>query len=364
MKKKKRIVQKESLENKVCVYNEIVSEKKEDHSNVIRNLHIFSIISLISIISSIVIRLLIPDQSMINCLLAFIVFYYMHFHMLNKSKRDAVVVLLNAGAIYPTYKFLLEHNPLDMIELSSNYQITNILYFYTSFVAVTISLNSYKKIIYAANTFFDILKITETVNGLFKVILLYFTTIPTIIIICIFYIKYMENKNQNLSDVTTLFNIMFFSIYIIPLTITIYSIFRNLVKKDYKIRDRVINLIQRYENKINSLEYSIYKHFNYDMMKNTEFFSGVKLHIINIIMTMFIRYGILLSLFVAHYSMTNYYFFYTITNDEYCINIEKNASIVKLENGNVLKLIKKDNGPLYFTEYECKKKMRNIKVNR
>lgn len=295
------------------------------------------------------------------------VFYYISIIVYEKTLNSLKSVILNVIGMIGFYNLLLSYNPLSMVEISSDYFISNILYLYLSFLLFSLDFNISKKLIFLIDIIVVFLNKIKTISKI-KVVLL--------ILLIGMFIRYCMKNNGEL---------------IIPIiTLSTLSIFIILFKEkiSYKDTDNYLKLrdqlgeLRKFEYLEKIIEW-ILEIFKIEKLKPLKSTNGKdKLNKINIFFIVFVKYIMPYNILLMYYEFNyEYYNMYKISNGNYCIIAEdkiknENVQIIKLKNGNILKprekveyidvemygnIVKKPKTNHYLTEQSCEKEKINIK---
>lgn len=301
----------------------------------------------------------------------FIPIYY--FSMLLIYGYSIKELTLNFLSIITIYNFALEFNPLKMVEISSDYYISNILYFYLSFLIVTFNFKLYERLSNGIDILFGQL-IYLRANPYIAYPILGFTLFMyTWAAIIIF-------KLANFHEmVIPTFVFLFWSTVILLLFSMIIDVKRE--KKSSKILSYIEKKekITKYEDKINKAVSSFLdiinikrfgdlkdeKNDKIEKIKGSRIRIRILLHIILIKITKL--YPLLLLIILTNNYA--YYGMYLEKNEKYCKEVDKEiyekSLIVKLKDGDILRM---DNDiekkySFILNQISCEKQKNLIKVS-
>lgn len=295
-------------------------------------------------------------------------YYISMLFMYGYSIKEMTVNFLSLITIY---NFALEFNPLNMIKISSDYYISNVLYFHISFLIVTFNFKIYERL----SNFIDIIFGQLTYLRAYPCIAypaLAFTLIMyTLVVILIF-------KLANFPEIIIpIFALLFW--------LTMFILFISMItdiRRDKK-SSKLLSYLEKkekttkYEDKINKAVTSFLDIINIKRLgdqndhtkskkeKLKESKTKILLHTVLIKITKL--YPLLMLIILTNNYA--YYGMYLEKNEKYCkeVNQEiyKNSLIVKLKDGDVLRMDKDIENKYSFilNQISCEKQKNLIKVS-
>ena len=276
----------------------------------------------------------------------FIPVYYLS--MLKLYGYTIKEITINFVCILSFYNFFLEFNPLNMIEVSSNYYISNILYFYISFIIVSFNFKIYERLSNVLDIIYGqliYLKSNPLIAYPILGITLFFYSWAAAIIF----------KLLNFHEIVSLILGLLLWIIIAILFICMLYHWKKQKKEKYtilKYLEKKINL-KRNEEKINkSISYlldiiNIKRLGETKKIEHEEKEERDKLRIFIHVALIKITKLYPIIVFIMLMNNYSYYGMYLIKNETYCKKSEKvneqineNTLIVKLKNGDVFRSLK------------------------
>lgn len=296
-------------------------------------------------------------------ILFFIIPYYLNIVRIHKFNVKTIkYIFVNILSISAIYNILLTFNNFifNMIELSSNYLVSNIAYFYISFLIITFNYKFYNKISFMVDIFFGLVLKAKS-NPFYIITLTFFSSL--IIISVITTIMSILNFD-NMMMLKTLF-IMSGSVILLNLISMIYYV-ASFNYKDYTHENHKLlkNWLVGFENIINKFTDWFIEIFKIDKIENGEIINNKgKLNVINAITLLISKFvPIIILLFLI--SSNAYYATYAYKNNGYCENTEKvnilnnNSKIIELRNGDILFIY----DTYKVKQYKCKLKPIDFKL--
>lgn len=304
------------------------------------------------------------SEIMPNYFVTLIILYYVAIIFQNKTLNldNIKSSFFNFVGIITLYNIFLLYNPFNMIEISSDYFLSNILYFYLSFLIITFDYKFYDKIVFIINIFFGLIEKTKK-EIMMPLLTTFLIILMTSIIIANIYIMFDFDEFMFLIILyigariyvliaMTLFMIFLFSKF----TINVKNNSNN--QKQYvKLR----SIVEKFEKLIETfikwfLElFKIEKINSFSLMTKDGTIN--KLNTLTTILTKIAPF-ILLTILVS--SKAYYPVNYSIENEKYCINkgISNDSKIIKLKNGNIL--LSENN---QWNEVACEREKNELKMN-
>lgn len=299
------------------------------------------------------------------CPLIGIFLYYLYLAFISQKIETARSIFLNFGCIISLYNIFLLLNPLSMVRISSEYLVSNIFYFYISFLIVSFDFKIYEKIVF-------IVKVAFGMFGFFRnkaKFIPYSAFLFVLLSIASGFIDILLHINDSRNDFIKMLSdrsYFWFYLYVIFLITNFLSYKLNFSKiLDTLFFVKMNSLVNKLEKKIDVAIHFFLCIFKVEKlepialsdkkekvkMSNIIFFTTIKIFI------PFVLYGA--------YNDNSIYLMYLEKNKGYCINknISNNDNIIKLNfinNNNILFINIAD---LTLKEEECKKEPINIKLN-
>lgn len=285
-------------------------------------------------------------------LVSFVCLYYLVVYFLNR-KMDNIISLcfLNFMRVVVIYNILMHFNWFKIPLLSQTYFVSNILYFYVSFLMASYSYKIYD--------FFSFLGsyLLSLIEGLTKSMLKFFV----LILIPYFVISYViiwigvHSQNSNISLYydkifwISIFVIMFFAVFCKYNVGFLNKIHIKTVyfESKYKLKEKIDEKTEYILNFFKMSRIPDLKLINED--KKLLIPSSIFYIVVKIIVPLWI---------LMFYSAGFQYFYYYETNNNYCTNLDYNTGIIKLYNGNV---ILSDSN--FLKEVNCEKEKISIEIS-
>lgn len=312
-----------------------------------------------------------------NIFFYLVLLYYANILIEDYSIKSFNSVILNFLSVIGLYNIILIFNPLEMLELSSSYLFSNVIYFYISFWILSINYNLYEKLVFCTELIFGFLDFFKKYY-----VILFLITLGLLLIGIYFLPYYKEIK------IIDILKQSLFSLYII---LMIYLKDVNKYKNHFKYK-LVKNILKEIEKYIDSIVIWFLDIFKVEKISHTKMIKddGIKnikdllITIKNISVFLIVKI-IPVILIIKYYNTNLYYTLYDEINNEYCVNIEQeifrdelvDSHIIKLKNDNVLKLIlpeqyKTDIGnnksiegvnEFKYEEIRCERKMKTLNID-
>lgn len=302
----------------------------------------------------------------VNGIVYIIISHYIILIILQiKNPKELSNIVINFLGLISLYNILLSLNLLNMTELSSDYIVSNLVYFNMSFLLLSFGYNFYEKILFIIDSIFEISQY-HTVEIIFLAI----EIILILLIFVLFLILPINNGVQNVSHIV--YGYLSFIIFL-SIIIFIYIKFNKNNLSYKKIKEGIINN----QNKISKYNDLIIDVLNIASLKKeiylyTTIYSVIKLDVkeeifkaIKIILNIFSNVFKIFPLFILTIALLNnkYLLIYFEENKE-CLNENlKNELIIKLKNNNVL-IEKLENGKFYLKELPCEREPKKIEIRK
>lgn len=308
-------------------------------------------------------------------ILCVIICYYINIIIDTRNMKDLKSVILNFIGIIGLYNIFLVYNPLEMVEMSSIYFISNIFYFYISFLIISFDYNFYKIIDFFIDCILGLINSSQKRPIITCVWIAAFTCLITLLF----------SKYVNATVMSTVFE------YSIAMVICLFfygklNIKITKPKKVPKLYTLIKTIIKKCENFINDLTLWILDIFKVEKIKGSVIMkeNGIKNKIDFLVtlknMIVFFIAKIMLPLLLFYYSNTNAFnALYFIDNSGYCqsvssnemdvteLNSNKDFKMAILKNDNILVMNEVKNNDkidvVYFQEIECHRPILKLKIN-
>lgn len=296
--------------------------------------------------------------------LVIILIYYIYVSIVNRHTEGIFkTVIFNFLGIIGLYNILILFNPFRMTQLSNDYWISNILYFYISFLFVSFDFKIYEKLSFITGCCFSLMKIsTKNVLKVIFVFLIY-ASLWGYFVASIWVLSFMSDK-----PITPNVFYMPEALLIIPLLLTIatYLIvgagFFFYIKDDKEKSLYFLMSTQwagRLEKTINTKIEWLINILKIERIKSPPLLKNKK-KIDYINMTIFMYVKIIIFHFICLLYTTDLIFFtYKQPNNGYCqdAGFKDDTAIIKLSNNNVFVVDGKS-----LQEKKCEQKLERIDI--
>jgi hypothetical protein len=231
-----------------------------------------------------------------------------------------------------------------MVEVSQEYPISNIFYFYGSFLLISFNNQIFKKLIIFAMLTIKLINFIKKDPKMLVPILIF----PIIYGVMLLKLHFILNMTIKIM------------ICVLYLFVTVYvpkKILKNIDNE--KIYLKIKDFLSDYAERIIELWSWFMELLHIKDLKELTFkYDDGSLNKKNIIIFLLVKVVLCYAL-IALYKNNVYYAIYAIKNDGYCKNIDEQKMIIKLKNGNVLIV---DEDKKYFKEVDCTKEMKTIEI--
>lgn len=278
--------------------------------------------------------------------------YYLVIYLFNRKMENIIsLCIFNFMGMIALYNILMHFNLFQSPLLSQTYFVPNILYFYMAFL---IASYSYK--IYDFFAFLGLL-ILSLIDGLTKTPIKSFAIISIIYFIFSYTIIWIAVFSKNLSISFLYENIFLISIIIAVLLAIISKYNVELLTKVYK-KTVYFESKYRLKERIDGKTEYILKLFEMSKIPNLKLLNKDKKLLIPTSI-FYILIKIIMPLWIVmYYSAGFQYFYYYESNNNYCVNLDKDDEIIKLYNGNVITHVLRN-----FQEVNCEKEKIHVELS-
>jgi hypothetical protein len=340
--------------NKPIIDVKVINKNKIVYNKDISFIPIFFLVS----ITPILFLISFLNINIFNFIVGVISIYYTYTTILKYKETKKLTVAIqytffNILCLLAVYNFLLALNPFQMLELSSKYKITNILYFYLSFLIVTFDYNIKHKLLMLHDVLFEALVKTKDF-GIFLTIVYttcLFFPIPFYLLLAMFFTEY----NEKLEAITLglkfcgyLFAIM------CVIKLFFYVKYRKLSENEIekKYTNNIVN-IDKLENVTINMDSFITDIFKLTKLNKIRIIrDDSTINCFNLFVTILTKYMTFIAVAIL-FIFNGYYDTYKINNEKIFECAEHNT-IILLNNGNVV-VDNFEKGILEEVEYQSPK---------